>query len=384
MIQQHHNQKQHLYIYLYNYIKDPNDIKVNQDETNKESEKKIENVKEKDTPKDIVEEKKDIEGNDGDESGSMATVKSKISENQCLTPEVDKGEEDKFFKSKGDAFRTKRMGFWETGDELPGKVSPRGNTKPEDNKDIIEDIKNLDIFDSLKETDLELLVESMYVIEFQEGEVVINKGDTGTSFYYVKDGEFVDEEGKVHKYFCEPALLYKYESPITIKAKSQGTVYAIRRLDYQRLQMTKAKEGDQNNIDFLAQVPILRPLTERQRVAIATSLQERIYNKDDMIVKQGDMGDTFYIIEEGEVQVREHRGDSTVDLVTRKRGDYFGEMALLKDEPRSADCIALGNVKCLTLSRAEFMELLGDLHELLEHNQAVRLLQGIELFSIIT
>lgn len=62
------------------------------------------------------------------------------------TPEIDKNEEEKFFKSKGDAFRTKKMGFWETGEEFGGKVSPRFHGNPEESSPIIQRLKTLYLY----------------------------------------------------------------------------------------------------------------------------------------------------------------------------------------------------------------------------------------------
>lgn len=62
------------------------------------------------------------------------------------TPEIDKNEEEKFFKSKGDAFRTKKMGFWETGEEFGGKVSPRFHGNPEESAPIVQRLKTLYIY----------------------------------------------------------------------------------------------------------------------------------------------------------------------------------------------------------------------------------------------
>lgn len=67
---------------------------------------------------------------------------------------------------------------------------------------------------------------------------------------------------------------------------------------------------------------------------------------------------------------------------TLKSGDYFGEMALMLDETRHANCIAVGGVvKCLTLDRVKFDILLGPVLELLTKRMRIRILQSVPLLS---
>ena len=74
-------------------------------------------------------------------------------------------------------------------------------------------------------------------------------------------------------------------------------------------------------------------------------------------------GDTFYMIEEGSVDIfiREKGDDRPV--VTLKKGSFLGEKALLSSDVRTATCVASSNVKCMLLMREDFVLLLGDLQD---------------------
>jgi CRP-like cAMP-binding protein len=84
-----------------------------------------------------------------------------------------------------------------------------------------------------------------------------------------------------------------------------------------------------------------------------------------VIIKEGDPGDIFYIIESGSVDVFIEKVGNT-PVATLSAGQYFGEMALLSNEPRAASCIAKTDVKCHILMRNDFILLLGDLESLIK------------------
>lgn len=88
------------------------------------------------------------------------------------------------------------------------------------------------------------------------------------------------------------------------------------------------------------------------------------------MIRQGASGDTFFLISQGSVKVTQKRPGSLVeeeDIRTLNRGDYFGEQALIKEDKRTANIIAMPpGVECLTLDRESFSQLIGDLCELRE------------------
>jgi F420-non-reducing hydrogenase small subunit len=76
-----------------------------------------------------------------------------------------------------------------------------------------------------------------------------------------------------------------------------------------------------------------------------------VCKKGEVIIRQGDRGDTMYIIQSGAVEVSQRQGDREVILALLDRGDFFGEMALIDDEPRSATVTALHRTRLLALTR---------------------------------
>jgi CRP-like cAMP-binding protein len=78
----------------------------------------------------------------------------------------------------------------------------------------------------------------------------------------------------------------------------------------------------------------------------------------DMIFAQGDLGTDMYIIQEGEVDIIKHIGNESHMLSHLEKGDFFGEMALLEALPRTADAVAVTDVKVVAINGSRFDEML--------------------------
>jgi CRP-like cAMP-binding protein len=88
---------------------------------------------------------------------------------------------------------------------------------------------------------------------------------------------------------------------------------------------------------------------------LALRLDERDYATGDVIVRQGDEGRTFFVIADGSVEV--HEDDELRRL--ESSGDFFGEIALLRDVPRTATVTAVPPVATLAMDREDFLAGIG-------------------------
>jgi len=81
----------------------------------------------------------------------------------------------------------------------------------------------------------------------------------------------------------------------------------------------------------------------------------KVYHDGDVIIRQGDVGDRMYVIQEGQVEIiLESQGQENL-LTVLDTGDFFGEMALFDKDVRSATVRALGEVKILTVDKKNLM-----------------------------
>ena len=114
---------------------------------------------------------------------------------------------------------------------------------------------------------------------------------------------------------------------------------------------------------LMKEVPLIRTLPQNFQVDMYSLLKLAVFDDGDYIVKQGDVGDKFYIITDGAADVVQEKFENgNVDrktLVRLYEGHFFGEMALVFDEPRVASVFAVGKTSCLYLSKSAFTKALS-------------------------
>ena len=111
--------------------------------------------------------------------------------------------------------------------------------------------------------------------------------------------------------------------------------------------------------ELLAKVPLFADLSPARLTRISKILKPRLVLPEERVVRQGDVGDAMYFIASGAVEVA--LAESPVRLGS---GDFFGEIALLKDVRRTADVVALGYCRCLVLHARAFQRLMAEDEEL--------------------
>ena len=97
---------------------------------------------------------------------------------------------------------------------------------------------------------------------------------------------------------------------------------------------------------------------------LAHQLKKVTYSMGDTIIKQGDVGDLFYMIDYGSVAVSVQKGSKTQTVARLNPGQFFGELALLNNEPRAATVVATENTCLFYLSKKEFLSVLQNVPEL--------------------
>lgn len=111
------------------------------------------------------------------------------------------------------------------------------------------------------------------------------------------------------------------------------------------------------NPEELKQIAVLQAMDGEALARLAAALEEKTYADGQTVFAEGDPGDSMYFIVKGCIRI-EKRAEATGAvhkvLAVLEAGDYFGEMALLDQKPRSASAVAAGGATILRLSKASF------------------------------
>eukprot|EP00913_Durusdinium_trenchii_P012038 g11310.t1 len=164
--------------------------------------------------------------------------------------------------------------------------------------------------------------------------------------------------------FGELALLYFAPRAATVKALEES-VWVIDRRTFKSTLEKSADDIVKEYIKYLDKVSLLSKLKTDEKAAVAAALREMSFTKDEEVLTQGEQGDDFYILIDGEVAVIKDKIEQTRLKATAAQASIFGERALLTKEPRAATIkVVSEKAKALVLDKATFDMILGPLEDL--------------------
>lgn len=115
---------------------------------------------------------------------------------------------------------------------------------------------------------------------------------------------------------------------------------------------------------MLRRVKILADMTDQQLGRFVQFMEVKQVRQFNEVVKQGEHGDAMFLILEGEVRVRLMIAQKETTLTTLAAGEFFGEMTLFDQGPRSADVVANNETTLLKISHAAFIKLIAEAPDL--------------------
>eukprot|EP00944_MAST-04C_sp_MAST-4C-sp1_P015770 g15770.t1 len=208
----------------------------------------------------------------------------------------------------------------------------------------------------------------MYVVETGEFEVTID----GVKVKSIKPGMIVGEL----------ALLYQAPRAADVRCvKEPAKLWKLKREVFVQIQSFGQQEEAQSNIEKLSKVDMLKDLSPSQLNSIADCLVSVHFKKGTKIINQGDDGEAFYMIDTGSVACIDRMGKSA-DLILNA-GQYFGEIALMRNEKRKRDVVCREDTTCLILDRKDFNSLLGNLKTVMDRNLGMRVLASVDIFKTL-
>lgn len=213
--------------------------------------------------------------------------------------------------------------------------------------------------------------------------------------YYIESGELQRDGSAISTgtlfgvdslFGANSSDVSKITASQTSESSSDVAVYHIHRQLFQAVLINQTKKSDSKRSKILASIPMLAPLSTAQQRKVASVMNKVKFKKGEIIIKQGEIGNTMYFIEQGNVAIYQtNRGEAEKGEVNRHgAGGFFGEGALVNEGNnggvRNADCVADATTICYSLERNDFQRLLGSMHELIAIKSKARILKNVQTF----
>jgi len=202
----------------------------------------------------------------------------------------------------------------------------------------------------------------LYVLE--EGSLAVHKAKQGDQGMGPKVWQYTSQGDS----FGELALLYNCPRAATVITDGPCKLWYLQRNAFNGLVKDACMRKREEYGEFIKNVPILKTLEQSEIGKLADVLRARQMKKGDVLVTEGEAGDTFFLLVAGAcaatVQGKEVKAYN-------QKGDFFGELALKtgSDGIRKATVTCTADGSCVTVDRASFRRLLGPLETILGQRQ---------------
>jgi CRP-like cAMP-binding protein/Fe-S-cluster-containing dehydrogenase component/ferredoxin len=284
----------------------------------------------------------------------------------------------------------------------------------------VEELLQIEYFQKVSGTFLELNKNAVVRRRFKKGEIVCREGEYGSTAFYILDGEadvyltspmahvetsggatgFLskltsslmgrkhhrEEEGERRSIPIDAPVDLPYDNPVatlhtgdlfgemtcmslyprsaTVRAKTDCVMLEMLRnvLDIIQRNKTMKAKLDTNYKrraldDHLRSVPMFSSLSQDFIDILRNKVELVRFGKGDMICRQGDIADAFYLVRMGFVKVSEPHPGGELVLAYLGRGGYFGEIGLLGEGRRTATCSAMDHVELVKIHAEEFQQM---------------------------
>jgi len=262
------------------------------------------------------------------------------------------------------------MGVFSKKKEFKKIVIPKSEVIKEK---IKSRLKECFMFNNLDEEELGIVIDAMKEVKYKN-ETIIQQGDSGNTLYVLDSGKchwFKLLEGekrpsKLRDYipgeaFGELALLYNAPRAASIKAIGEWTLFALDRGTFTHIVKDASQKNREAYEEFFKSVDFFTQMDFYERVLLCDAVKKVKYIKGDRVIKEGDPGDSFYFLLSGTAIAKKLIDGKVKNVMSYNPGDYFGERALLTQEPRAATIQATSDTLVLAkLESRSFKRLLWD------------------------
>ena len=235
-------------------------------------------------------------------------------------------------------------------------------------------LRRVPLFVTVSDEELDNIANHLKLEKFAAGEVIIQEGEVGDKFFILERGKAtvwrsddnqvekkIDEKGP-GQYFGEVALVSSAPRNATVRAETPVSTLTLDYSDFNqcvRQYINLASQVDENvKYSWLLRgMPIFDELPSQKLDQLAATMQPESLEAGEVLFREGEQADKFYIVESGEVVISRQVDGQEVEISRREPGEYFGEIALLQNRPRTATITASIDTLLLSLDAEQFQEL---------------------------
>lgn len=245
----------------------------------------------------------------------------------------------------------------------------------------MEKIEKSFMFSGLEDSEKSIVVDAMEEKKCYKNEVVIKEGDDGDCLFVVASGTLActkvfkgnTDSTFLKRYeageaFGELALLYNAPRAATITSDNESLLYVLDRATFNHIVKDAAVRKREKYDSFLKQIKLLETMDDYERSQISEAFKDAKFAAGDTIIKEGEEGKDLFFLLQGEAFAQKVIDGAPKEVMQYKSGDYFGELALLRNEPRAASVLAKTDCTCAKMDRHSFKRMLGPLDDILKRN----------------
>jgi CRP-like cAMP-binding protein len=264
---------------------------------------------------------------------------------------------------------------------------PKGETEK---KFIDQALGENFVFSHMDAEEREILIEAMQKDFAAKGSEVIKQGEHGDYFYILQEGEieFLTDGQRVGSCspggsFGELALLYDAPRAATCRTTIKCVLWKVGAKTFRHVLARSAAEAHGGLCTTIKSISLFEHLSPNELSKFAAALTPVSYVEGERIITKGEIGEVFYIIQEGTVRCHDMGlGGAQYDTqLLLSKGEWFGELALMTGEPRSENVTAVSNVDCLALDRETFEACFGSLQSSLARGLKKKFIETSPVFT---
>mmetsp|Transcript_20120 Transcript_20120/g.36407 ORF Transcript_20120/g.36407 Transcript_20120/m.36407 type:complete len:375 (-) Transcript_20120:82-1206(-) len=328
------------------------------------------------------------EAANGRASTEVGTVSRGLGDTHLVTDEDDKLRLEKMQKrGKREAISGDAVSAGDAKNYTP-PVYPKDEQAINFISDVIKKNEKMQVLlGHLGEATLKEVVMAFKELDAPNGKELIRQGEEGDCLYIMQDGKvdvFVNRPGadgvmpagrgaKVATLpsgalFGELALMYTAPRAATVVVASPSCKLWVLDREPFKMMLVRASSAQLEMYEgWLKDIDLFKSLNHFELSKLSECMSSDLYDESEAIITQGEVGDKFYILEDGTcaAYIAGQQGEVEVKKYD-KQGDYFGELALLNDAPRKATVRATGEgATVLSMSKEDFVNLLGPIQDIL-------------------